>query len=102
MSVIEEAALTCAACTKGHGARLAKPCGTHGCECFCNRAAKPKRLHVVFASGFRYGNAETIAHVSLDGAKTLCGRRVQDAEEVVPEPALLPDCRICARVEAHR
>jgi hypothetical protein len=98
-NVIAEAALTCAACTGGHGARLVKPCGAHGCECFCNRTA-PKRLHVVFASGFRYGNAETIAHVSVNGTRTLCGRRVQDAKEVTPERDLPPDCLTCRRAGA--
>lgn len=32
-----EAAITCDKCGKGHGDRLTKPCGVHGCECWCNR-----------------------------------------------------------------
>lgn len=36
-----EAQITCSRCIRGHDG-LAKPCGTTGCECFCNRSqAKP-------------------------------------------------------------
>lgn len=99
----EEAALTCAACTKGHGAQLAKPCGTFGCECFCNRSAKPpERLRVTFQDAFRGGARLCISHVSVDGVKTLCGRSLATAEERIPDPGYAPDCLTCRRVEARQ
>jgi len=39
----DEAAITCERCTGQHGGRLAKPCHTHGCECYCNRSTVPPK-----------------------------------------------------------
>lgn len=32
-----EAAVTCESCAGQHEGKLARSCGTHGCECYCNR-----------------------------------------------------------------
>lgn len=35
----DEAQLKCEACIQGHtSSSLRKPCGVHGCECWCNRS----------------------------------------------------------------
>jgi hypothetical protein len=57
--------------------------------------------YVLFRSSFRYEAAPNIAHVTVDGVKTLCGRLVEQAETVEPDhndPPHPPDCLTCARV----
>lgn len=100
MSALREAPVTCEGCSAGHGTSLAKPCGVYGCECFCNRTSTAIVRRVLFASAFRRPGAENISHVSIDGVRTLCGRRVEEAEEVVIDSSAQPDCRTCRKVLA--
>lgn len=60
----------------------------------------PARARVCFARAFRGGDC--IAHVTVNGEETLCGRLVACAETVEPDPEAVPDCRACARVEASK
>jgi len=56
------------------------------------------RTYVLFRSSFRNESAPNISHETVDGALTLCGRRVTDAATVEPDSNDLdPDCRICYR-----
>lgn len=56
------------------------------------------RTYVCFRSSFRGDWAPCISHETIDGVKTLCGRKVADAETVEPDNNNLdPDCRICYR-----
>lgn len=57
------------------------------------------RTYVLFRSSFRYESAPNISHETIDGVKTLCGRKVADAETNEPDSNdLEPDCRTCARI----
>ncbi len=57
------------------------------------------RTYVLFASSFRYDAAPNISHETVDGVRTLCGRRVEDAATAEPDNHdLEPDCRTCSRV----
>ena len=59
----------------------------------------PTRTYVLFRSSFAYEAAPNISHETVDGVKTLCGRRVADAETVEPDNNDLdPDCIACCRV----
>ena len=56
------------------------------------------RYYVLFRSSFRYEAAPNISHETLDRVRTLCGRRVEDAETLEPdENDLEPDCGSCRR-----
>lgn len=57
-----------------------------------------ERYYVLFRSSFRYKSALNISHETIDKQRTLCGRKVSDAETFEPDSNdLPPDCRICAR-----
>jgi hypothetical protein len=57
------------------------------------------RTYVLFNSSFRYENAPNISHETIDGVKTLCGRKVADAATNEPDSNDLdPDCNVCRRV----
>jgi hypothetical protein len=43
VEVEDEAAIRCSACIVSHDGKLARPCKTTGCECYCNRSARPPR-----------------------------------------------------------
>ena len=58
----------------------------------------PTRTYVCFASAFRGDAAPCISHETVDGVKTLCGRRVSDAATVERDNQNHdPDCRVCYR-----
>lgn len=64
---------------------------------------RPPRTYVLFRSSFRYEAAPNISHETIDGAKTLCGRRVSNAETVETDTNNLePDCIICRRAVCAR
>lgn len=57
------------------------------------------RIYILFRSSFRYSAAPNIAHETVDGVKTLCGRRVADAATTEPDDNDLdPDCIVCRRI----
>lgn len=59
----------------------------------------PARTYVLFRSSFRYESAQNISHETVDGVKTLCGRRVEQAETVETDHNDLdPDCNVCRRI----
>lgn len=60
------------------------------------------RYYVLFASSFRYNAAPNISHETIDKVRTLCGRKVADAETFEPDNNNLdPDCRKCAAALAR-
>lgn len=58
-----------------------------------------RRNYVLFASAFRYDAAPNIAHVTLDGVRTLCGRTGWATEEGWQDD-VQPDCKRCDRALA--
>ena len=59
----------------------------------------PVRTYVLFNNSFRYDSAPNISHETIDGVKTLCGRKVAAAATVEPDSNDLdPDCNICRRI----
>lgn len=63
---------------------------------------RPVRTYVLFNSSFRYENAPNISHETVDGVRTLCGRKVADAATNEPDSNdLEPDCNTCRRA-AHK
>jgi hypothetical protein len=60
------------------------------------------RYYVLFASSFRSDATPCISHETIDKEKTLCGRKVSDAETFEPDNNNLePDCRKCAAALAR-
>ena len=56
------------------------------------------RIYVLFRSSFRYEAALNISHETLDKVRTLCGRKVSDAETVEPDDNdLEADCNVCRK-----
>lgn len=61
------------------------------------------RTYVLFSSSFRYESAPNISHETVDGVRTLCGRKVADAATNEPDSNdLEPDCIICRRAARKR
>lgn len=55
-----------------------------------------ERYYVLFHSSFRYEAAPNISHETIDKVRTLCGRKVADAETFEPDSNdLEPDCISC-------
>lgn len=58
----------------------------------------PERYYVVFASSFRSDTTPCISHETVDKVRTLCGRKVSDAETFEPDSNNLEaDCNTCRR-----
>lgn len=56
------------------------------------------RFYVLYRSSFRYETAPNISHETIDKIRTLCGRKVSDAETFEPDDNdLEPDCIICRK-----
>ncbi len=61
------------------------------------------RTYVLFHSSFRYERADNIAHETVDGVKTLCGRKVADAATLEHDDNdIEPDCCTCRRAARAR
>jgi hypothetical protein len=61
------------------------------------------RTYVLFTSSFRYEQAPSISHETVDGVKTLCGRKVADAATLEPDDNDLdPDCITCRKIARKR
>ena len=61
------------------------------------------RIYCVFNSSFRYDAAPCISHETIDGVRTLCGRKVADAATLEPDSNDLdPDCNVCRRIVRAR
>lgn len=57
-----------------------------------------ERYYVLFQSSFRYESAPNISHETVDKVRTLCGRKVADAETFEPDSnGLEADCNICRK-----
>ncbi len=60
-----------------------------------------ERYYVLFKSSFRYEAAPNISHETVDKVRTMCGRRVSDAEIFEPDSNNLEaDCNICRKAAA--
>lgn len=61
-----------------------------------------ERWYVVFRSSFRYDAAPCISHETVDKIRTLCGRKVDDAETLESDSNNLePDCNTCRRASSR-
>lgn len=59
------------------------------------------RYYVLYRSSFRRESAPNISHETIDKVRTLCGRKVADAETFEPDSNNLdPDCIRCRRALA--
>ncbi len=61
-----------------------------------------ERWYCLFYSSFRFESAPNISHETIDKVRTLCGRRVADAETLESDDNNLePDCASCRRALAR-
>lgn len=65
---------------------------------------KIRRWFCLFRSSFRYDAAPNISHETIDKVKTLCGRKVSDAETLEEDNRehAEPDCIRCRNTLARR